>query len=239
MIENIIYQLFFGFVHITAFFWPIAFLVLIFPEIRAVYLRCYMAYLCRKGIYPKSGFEDMEAVRLLVERGYKTMAMRCYRKVTNASLKEAKAYVSTGVRKTVEEERSVKVFFDKFSATALFVFRWCVLLFAIPIVVWTSFVDEHLVLENEGAMSAEGCHVAPKIDASDKPKTLKYYFQFDYWFADYRGHIKTLESERCLLKIMSLLQESNNNNSSAAFVDDKGEVFFILKSKKLSTNHEE
>jgi hypothetical protein len=238
MIENIISQIILGVAHIMAFFCPIAFPILVFPEIRAAYLWCYMIYLRRKGIYPMSGSENMEAVRLLIDRGHIIMAMRCYCKVTNAKLKDAKMYVKTGMQKAIVEDTFSKKFIGKIFTAVFFIFRWYVLVVAIPIAVSWYFSNEILFYKNERAMDDAGCHTVPSFDIPNWFKPWEYYFHFDYWNADYRGHIISLETERCVLKIMSLLQESDND-ASAAFVDDKGQRFFILKSKKFSTKQEE
>ncbi|MDR1350792.1 MAG: hypothetical protein LBJ59_08490 [Zoogloeaceae bacterium] len=53
---------------------------------------CYVTYFRWKGVYPKAGSESIKNAILLYENGYKTLAMRCYRKATKARLKETVAY---------------------------------------------------------------------------------------------------------------------------------------------------
>ncbi|MDR3054814.1 MAG: hypothetical protein LBU53_05350 [Zoogloeaceae bacterium] len=54
--------------------------------------RLCVTYFRWKGIYPKSGSESVEHAVLLYKRGYKFLAMRCYRKASRSSLKETTAY---------------------------------------------------------------------------------------------------------------------------------------------------
>jgi hypothetical protein len=67
-----------------------AFAMIIFYHI---YDRLIVFYLQKKGIYPKTGEENIESVHLLIKLGYKTLAMRCYMSVTNSDFDAARKYL--------------------------------------------------------------------------------------------------------------------------------------------------
>ncbi len=57
-----------------------------------VCLLLHIAWLRKKGIYPKAGFESLEDVKKLLKANKPTLALRCYRAINpEMSLKAAKA----------------------------------------------------------------------------------------------------------------------------------------------------
>jgi hypothetical protein len=54
-----------------------------------VFVRLYIAYLRKRGDYPVEGNETLASVHALAKRGHFFMAVRCYRSITGAPIREA------------------------------------------------------------------------------------------------------------------------------------------------------
>jgi hypothetical protein len=133
-------------------------------------------------------------------------------------------------QQTVAIKTPAKVFLDNMSTVIFFIFRVYVLLVAISLFASFLSTDYYSIVKNIDSMNRAGCH-SESLYPENVFKIWETYPHYDYWLADYKGHIKVIESERCLHEIVLLLQK-NDKKLSAAFTDDEGKVFFILKSGK-------
>lgn len=78
----------------------LGFLLLLAILLSALSVDLFMQIFRRRGQYPAKGQVTMEDVRNLVEKGETILAMRAYREVTGASLKETKDAID-GMEKAI------------------------------------------------------------------------------------------------------------------------------------------
>lgn len=78
----------------STFFNIITISILFFLIFSYVLACLYIFYMRKKNVYPQAGYESVKEGQRLFDNGYKNLAIRCYRKATGSSLKEAKKYFS-------------------------------------------------------------------------------------------------------------------------------------------------